>query len=167
MIEPKPADFGLQFISPTLTHRFWLGVKKTDSCWLWTKGVGGNGRGYTSLSFRPRTKISVHVLSWIIHNGPIPKGFHVLHNCPTKDNRLCVNPSHLYLGTNADNGIDRRLKHQALEGERNPQHKLDWKSVDVIRKSNLPQKELAKMFGVSKSVISVVSNFKGWNNPRP
>ncbi len=81
-------------------------VEKTESCWLW-KGVK-NEDGYGLLYYKKILKnISTHRASWIIHNGEIPEGLCVLHKC---DNPSCVNPKHLFLGTNQDNCNDKMLK---------------------------------------------------------
>lgn len=78
-------------------------------CWLWTAGTLSNGYGCFSMFGRMRRP---HRVSWLIHNGIIPKGagFHgtcVLHKC---DNRSCVNPEHLFLGTITDNVRDMEAK---------------------------------------------------------
>jgi len=86
---------------------FWRNVKKTDSCWLWIAGT--SGVGYGMMRYRNRG-LSAHRISWEIHNGPIPDGMEVCHNCPGGDNKMCVRPDHLFLGTHADNMQDYRNK---------------------------------------------------------
>ena len=89
--------------------RFWDRVDKTDGCWNWM-GVK-NKKGYGSFGCIKGINLA-HRASWFIHNGEIPKDKDnnycgtklVLHEC---DNPSCVNPDHLFLGTDVDNGRDK------------------------------------------------------------
>lgn len=88
--------------------RFWRYViKQPDGCWLFTK-VWAGGYGYFKRStWRP---VRAHRFSWELHNGPIPKGLYILHKC---DKPACVNPDHLYAGTQKDNMRDCKERRRA------------------------------------------------------
>lgn len=92
----------------TLLDRFLAKIQKTETCWLWTAGRCSSKATYGAFYFEGRDQ-PAHRVSWILRNGTIPKGLHVLHHCDTP---LCVNPEHLFLGTPQDNMTDKVKKNR-------------------------------------------------------
>lgn len=80
-------------------------------CWNWKTYIGKNGYGQFILN--PK-KVSAHRASWIIHKGEIPQGLFILHKC---DNKKCVNPNHLFLGTQLENIRDAYSKGRGQIGK--------------------------------------------------
>jgi len=143
--------------------RFWEKVEKTDTCWNWIGAI--DSVGYGSLTINGRTYRS-HRLSYLLNKGKIPNGLCVLHTC---DNRRCVNPNHLFLGTNKDNMIDKHKKSRANtpKGEKQGHAKLTKEKVIEIRnlyKAGKSTRELAKAFGVCHHTIWDVANRLTWKH---
>src|SRR5688572_5586831 len=94
-----------QFLADDPVTRFWSKVDKTTTCWLW---VGTRHyKGYGDFAPSGQKKVKAHRYSWELHKGKIPNGMQVLHRC---DNPPCVNPDHLFIGTNRDNVSDAIAK---------------------------------------------------------
>lgn len=157
-------------LTPGILRRFYAKVKITDSCWLWTACANEDGYGRMNVrSYDP--PVSAHRLSWIIHFGPIPDGKCVLHDCPGGDNPACVNPAHLWLGTDFDNARDRDQKgrNNQAKGENHGRHKLTMVEVSKI-KSELRKEaygdvsRLARRYGVSTGTIGKIKRGLIWTN---
>ena len=134
----------------TLEQRFWAKVKKTDGCWEWTACCSSSGYGQICRGGHSGPQVQAHRLSWELHNGPIPDGMCVLHRCD--------NPSHLFLGTIADNNADMAAKGRAAHqhGETNGSCRLTADQVNDIRlylAQGVKQRTLASYFGVHQTTI--------------
>ena len=95
-----------------LGERFWAKVNKTETCWLWTGGKRPFGYGFIWYEGR---NLSVHRLSFEMHHGPIPEGMVVCHRC---DVPSCLNPDHLFLGSQSVNVTDCVQKNRHAEARR-------------------------------------------------
>ncbi len=104
-------------------------------------------------------------VAWMLFHGAIPAGSHVLHRC---DNRRCVRPDHLFLGTNKINCEDMTRKGRSRFGERNSNVRLSPDDVIAIRdtysKGGITQAELGKRYGVSQSTAHCVITRKKWKH---
>jgi hypothetical protein len=120
-------------------------IKIVESgCWCWIGSKNNKGYGYPNFIDGHR---SAHRLSFEIFVRWIPKGKHVLHRC---DNPKCVNPFHLFLGTNAENQADAARKNRKF-------HKLTLGQVKEIRALALEgvrQKTIATTFGINRNNVS-------------
>ena len=107
------------------------------------------------------TKRRAHRIMWEIVFGPIPEGLHVLHKC---DNPPCCRPSHLFLGTQADNNADRDAKgrNNQASGEQHGSAKLTWGQVNAIRADSRIRRLIATDYGVSKSTITRIKKHILW-----
>lgn len=138
-------------------ERFWNKVAKSESCWEWNSA--SDSSGYGRFHYNGRLD-SAHRVSWILKYGPVHKGMLVLHKC---DNRKCVNPSHLFLGTHKDN-----MQDMAKKGRHGiPTHSNKLNSSDVIqiyklRDSGLLQREIALIFGISQKQVRRILSGENW-----
>lgn len=132
--------------------RFWAKVDRTGGCWLWVGNKLKSGYGLFRPGGAEHHKVA-HRVSWDWANGPIPDGMSVLHKC---DVRACVNPDHLFLGTQIENMRDMVAKGRAQHGESRPNAKLTEALVRQARTLAAQGEsfvEIARRFGVSDKAI--------------
>jgi hypothetical protein len=151
-----------------LVERFWGHVSKGDGCWVWTGECRG---GYGRFRTVGRASVRAHRYAWALVNGPIPDGALVLHRC---DNRPCVRPEHLFLGTAKDNAADRDMKGRArfrpCFGEANGQSKLTAAEVLEIKAAlhrGEPTRHLADRFSVHRETVRNIRRGKSWAGVQP
>ena len=149
-------------------ERFWDKVSKsTDyACWVWTGAH--NSQGYGELWVGPgRRMVAAHRLSYRLHKGEFPNEVLVLHSC---DNRRCVNPNHLFLGSYKDNTQDMMTKGRNKSRFAKTFY-LSIKElndiVSIYATGKFLEKEIAEKFGVSRHHVCMIVRGKVSNEGRP
>jgi hypothetical protein len=174
-----------------IAERFWTKVNKDGPipkhcpelgpCWLWTGNKDKGGYGLIGKGRAGQGCLQAHRVSWEVNAAPIPEGLKVLHYC---DNPPCVNPSHLHLGSYADNNHERNSRGRTARGERMPNAILTDElarkilSEVILRKIGAPgegggqnQKRmvgslryLAEKYGVSHGGIQAIVERRTWKH---
>lgn len=130
------------------------------TCWLWLASTDKDGYGQIGSGGAQGTMLKAHRVAYEVFVGPIPSGKCVLHRC---DNRWCVSPDHLFLGTQKENLLDMKAKGRHLSGERNARASFSATQVGEIRvrlENGDRGDVLAQEFGVSEATISRIKNRK-------
>ncbi len=140
-----------------IIERFWSKVNKTKTCWLWTKST--NSAGYGVIKVYKGNMILSHRLSYEINTGEIPPGKHVLHRC---DNPLCVNPKHLFLGSDDDNAKDKVSKGRQMKGEKNWNAILTQQQANEIREAKGTHQEIANKFKIGRTHVTRIKLRELW-----
>lgn len=144
-----------------IESRFWEKVdrREPDECWNWTAGV--TTKGYGSLKIEGSRALPAHIVSWEIHFGVRPhyrvdrRERCVCHKC---DNRLCVNPQHLFLGTHAENMADMGSK---LRGSKTKLvNRTQVRDIRILASLGIRQETIAAKYGVCRPNISMIVSRK-------
>lgn len=160
--------FRVELITPDILERFHskYRVCPETGCWIWTASVNSGGYGQLKNGMGDYKSGRAHVISYVIHRGNIPDNLCVLHRC---DNRRCVNPEHLWLGTRRQNTDDMLAKgrwwHPSRKGTANGRSRLTEKQVIAIRDNfNESAKDLAKKYGVGKCTVDDIRERRTWRH---
>lgn len=137
----------------------------SNGCWI-VVGRKPDDKGYPRVYIKDKT-YNAHRYVYMQHIkvDSLPRDVFVLHKC---DNRMCVNPEHMFLGSHEDNMRDMQIKNRQVRGSANGKSKLDEADIMLIRDwfyfKIKTQKELAEMFGVSQRQINIIVNRKQWRH---
>jgi hypothetical protein len=161
-------------LTPKQIERFWSNVDTSGDCWEWRGTIMHEGYGVAHFNYR---HYRAHRVSWELTNGPIPDELCVLHRC---DNRSCVNPAHLFVGTRDDNMRDMVAKARQRHGDNhpfkiNPQlaqrgeahgiSKLTAQQVREIRRlraEGVPYAQIGRRFEISGGHTYAIVNRRLW-----
>jgi hypothetical protein len=133
-----------------------------EGCWIWRGDL--NNRGYGKVMYRSgprRVSRGAHQLSYEMFKGPIPDDLCVLHTC---DQKPCIQPVHLYIGTNGKNTQDALERGQHPIGERHGRTPLLEADVRMIRASDESHAELGRRYGVTPQSIAAIRYGKTWKH---
>lgn len=127
-------------------------------CWIWN---GGLIKSYGAFWYDGKTIRATHYSWELCHGRKVPEGFSMCHTCDTP---MCVNPDHLFLGTNKENTQDKVEKNRQAKGEKHGLSKLTQEQVNEIRllPTSTTHTDIAKQYGVSRTCISGIRRGLAW-----
>lgn len=161
---PRVGLAGGRHRSYTAAELLWARTDKTTSphgCWL-VSGVAQHN-GYLHI-FDAGRQVKAHRLSWELLRGPVPAGLKVLHNCPGGDNPRCVNPDHLFLGTQRDNIHDSIRKGRYNTYGVQKLNAAQVREIRALAARGVLQKDIAKRFNIARNSVSGIVHRKSWDH---
>lgn len=134
----------------SLGDRFWSGVRRgdVDDCWIWTRSCGKSGYGHLWVNGQ---YVDAHRVSWVLTHGPVPAHQIVLHDC---DNKRCVNPRHLSLGTYQRNTQDWHDRHPVRSCRLTREQTAEM--LRLYATGRYTQDAVGAMYGVSGKMVSLI-----------
>lgn len=137
---------------------FWPFVDKSGDCWNWTGTLWFTG--YGRYNYRDKSW-KAHRLAWIFSGNQLSDSQCLLHAC---DNRRCCNPDHLFIGTRADNNLDKVRKGRQSKGEDYKRTRLTTEDILRIRASDIPIHDLCEEYDISWSHINNIQHRRKWKH---
>jgi hypothetical protein len=131
-----------------------------SGCWLWLGAL--NACGYGTIGVKYRSQLA-HRISYSVFKGLVPKRKNVLHHC---DMPCCVNPEHLFVGTQRDNVHDMEHKKRAYHprGENHGLAKITEREVKLIRMDKRSERTIAKAMGLTRAIVRGVKIGRTWGH---
>lgn len=150
-------------LTPDTVERFWMRVDRTGECWIWTGRFTRDGYGRASIGNQRES--SAHRVSFEIANGTIPAGLCVLHRC---DDKRCVNPAHLFLGTKKQNSEDMVSKARQARGEGAGSSKLTADQVkwarDAYAAGLASMRGIGRLLGINPATVHAIVHRRNWRH---
>ena len=128
-------------------------------CWIWLGSI--TKHGYGKMTLGAKTHINAHRASYELKHGPIPEGMLALHHC---DIKCCVNPDHIFLGTQQANMNDKVCKNRQANGIKHGMSKLTEEQAKEAKFGNVKPVELAKKFNCSATTIRQIRSGLYWKH---